>query len=182
MGGCPVKNVNPMLSSSTTEYPLFISLVLSCISLPLVFFAEWKRDLEACVKGANVQCSFTLATSQVFRSAFFLSVSGPFPNRNVLTQVLPCAKDTSGKKFFLETKRASGADKEGIFERTTLRGKRGQLLESKCMDYPHSDLVKALCYGVFLSKSTTPSAWPRIRNICERSIMLSVFKKNAASA
>jgi hypothetical protein len=28
----------------------------------------------------------------------------------------------------LETKRASGEGKEDIFERTTLRGKRGQLL------------------------------------------------------
>jgi hypothetical protein len=59
----------------------------------------------------------------------FLTRERPFPNRNVLAQVLPCAKDTSGKKFFLETKRASGEGKEGIFERTTLRGKRGQLLE-----------------------------------------------------
>jgi hypothetical protein len=67
-----------------------------------------------------------------FLDAFALfAITRPFLKRNVLAQLLSCAKYTSGKKFFLETKRASGEGKEDIFERTTLRGKRGQLLESK---------------------------------------------------
>jgi hypothetical protein len=40
------------------------------------FFAERKRELEACSIRTDIQCSFTFATSQVFRSAFFRGREG----------------------------------------------------------------------------------------------------------